>query len=158
MLARGTTVDEVFTQFQTWYHQKLDEITPPATDYTPSMACTGRYWYRDSGRISFEVRILNNDLRPENHEVFRQEYRPDASHRWTAPTGSSRVPHELVHFRCLDPPLHQRIESAVPVAVPVVPLADRRCLLQLVEHHQLDRRKLCIDESRRRSRVHGMTH
>ena len=87
---RGNTVDATFTQFQTWYPEKLDEIFDvPGTDYTPSMACTGRYWYH-SGGISFEVRILNNEERPAAHEVFRQQYRRDASHPWTT-DGGARV-------------------------------------------------------------------
>ena len=89
MLARGTTVDEAFTHFQSWYPEKLGEIddkrTVPGGDYTPSMACTGRYWYAASnaGIPNFEVRILNNDQRPQSHAVFQQQHRPDASHSWT---------------------------------------------------------------------------
>ena len=48
MPARGATVDEAFTRFQSWYTEKLDEIederAAPVADYTePRVACTGRY-------------------------------------------------------------------------------------------------------------------
>ena len=93
MPARGATVDEAFTRFQAWYTEKLDEIEEkrnvPASDYTPSMACTGRYSYSDSNGFSFEVRILNNDQRPAEHVVFQQQYRPDASHSWTTSSTST---------------------------------------------------------------------
>ena len=101
MMAGGTTVDETFTRFQTWYMEKLDEVFDvPGDEYTPSVACTGQYWHRNSGGISFEVRVLNNDQRPAGHEVFRQQYRPDASHPWTTQggarfTGSTRASRRL---------------------------------------------------------------
>ena len=91
VLARGTTLDEAFTRFQAWYTEKIDEIADIAGDpYTPSMACTGRYSYPNSGGISFEVRILNNDQRPPSHRVFQEQYRPDASHVWATDRGRYR--------------------------------------------------------------------
>ena len=96
MLARGTTVDEAFTRFQAWYIDKLEEIEDkrktPGADYAPNVACTGRYWYRDDGKVSFEVRILNNDRRPESHVAFRQQYRSDASTPWTTASGQALIP------------------------------------------------------------------
>ena len=69
------------------------------------------------------------------------------------------VDHEFKHLHSLRrylgllyAPLHQRVESRFPVAGPVVPApgADRRHVLELVEHHRLDGRKLRIDASGRR--------
>ena len=54
------------------------------------MACTGRYWFTDSGGISFEARVLNNDRRPPGHEGFQQQYRPEASRPWTLKSTLSR--------------------------------------------------------------------
>ena len=37
------------------------------------------------------MRILNNDRRPTNHQVFRKQHRPDASHQWTTSSNISIV-------------------------------------------------------------------
>ena len=51
------------------------------------MGCTGRYWRRNDGRLSFEVRLLNNGARPADFDVFTQQYRASTSQPWT--TGGS---------------------------------------------------------------------
>lgn len=136
MSARGTTVDDAFTHFQTWYPEKLEEIddkrTVPDGDYTPNMACTGRYWYRNSGGISFEVRILNNDQRPESHDVFQQQYRPDASHSWTTRSSLALVRRDRSGFST---PLFTSVSS------PPFQWRARSC----PRHQQSDR--LCSDWS-----------
>ena len=58
-----------------------ERTVPPAGDYTPSLACNGARTAvpGQSDNFSFEVRILNNGRRPTTHEIFQQQYRPDAS-------------------------------------------------------------------------------
>ena len=94
MLARQTTVYEAFTRFQSWYTEKIEEIDDIAgSPYTPNLACTGRYSAtQQSGALSFEVRILNNDDRPENHHVFQQQHRSDALHPWVTKRGLTGIP------------------------------------------------------------------
>lgn len=90
MSARGTTVDDAFTQFQGWYPEKLEEIAESTHhDYTPSMACTGRYSYRDSGAITFTVRVLNYGQGPPEHELLQLQYRPDVSGTWVTKSSFS---------------------------------------------------------------------
>lgn len=88
----GTTALQAFEDLRVWLYRKHQAIDdrPAGADYTPNMACTGRYWYTNSG-ISFEVRILNNDRRPANHEVFQQQYRRDASRPWTTKSSLALV-------------------------------------------------------------------
>lgn len=77
---------------QSWLAEP-DGVTGTVDSYMPRVACTGRYWYPNSGGISFEVRILNNDQRPLSHDVVQQQYRRDASGPWTTdPTLSLVVP------------------------------------------------------------------
>ena len=74
---------ELFNELGEWLKQETAE--PPGGgggSYTPSVACTGRFWFTNDG-ISFEVLILNNDARPPDHVGFQQQYRPEASRPWT---------------------------------------------------------------------------
>ena len=76
----GTSIDQLFGDLV----DDLADGRRPGQAYTsPLLACTGRYWSPRSGVLSFEVRILNNDQRPANHDVLRQQYRRDASRPWT---------------------------------------------------------------------------
>ena len=59
--------------------------------YTPQMGCTGRYWRRDDGQLSFEVRLLNSGERPADHDLFTQQYRANTSQPWTT-DGSTTWP------------------------------------------------------------------
>ena len=80
------TLPETFTRLQEWLGDRYGQLSRP--DYTPSMACTGRYWQSSSG-LSFEVRIVNSAQRPSDFTRFTSQYRRDASRSWTTnPTGS----------------------------------------------------------------------
>ena len=103
----GKTVEETFDDLEEWFNQQIER--PGGEDYTPSMACTGRYWYTNSGGISFEVRILNNYQRPASHEVFQQQYRPDAFRPWTTKSSLSLVSGDTSGFST---PLFTSVSSA----------------------------------------------
>ena len=88
-----TTVSETFDGLREWLSDRYGQLNEPHEgDYTPSLACTGRYSQRTSGDLSFEVRILNNAQRPASHEAFQQQYRPDASQPWTTRSTIAIVP------------------------------------------------------------------
>ena len=85
---RGAGVEETFGEFRTWFDGEVaarggGDEPGPSESYTPNLACTGRYWRTNSGRLSFEVRILNDGERPAVSQLFQRVDRPDASHPWT---------------------------------------------------------------------------
>ena len=90
--SHATTVAEAFEQLREWLAERYATRDGPgrAPEYKPNMTCTGRYWTRRTGRLSFEVRIVNNDQRPADHVVFQHQYRTGASIPWvTSPELSS---------------------------------------------------------------------
>ena len=89
LASHAMTVPETFERLRAWLSETHRGT---GATYTPSMACTGRYWQRPDGTFSFDVRILNNPRRPESHEIFQQQYRPAASRPWTTHTELSSVP------------------------------------------------------------------
>ena len=58
------------------------------TDYTPQVACTGRYRPNLDGSWTFTWRILNNQQRPPEHQVFRFQYRQNSTIPWVNGTAS----------------------------------------------------------------------
>ena len=92
---QGWNVNRAFRELQAWFDEQVaSRDVGHAASYTPSVACTGRYWRRDDGRMSFEVQIRNNAQRPSGRELFRQQYRRDASRQWATSGENSLIPME----------------------------------------------------------------
>ena len=69
----------------------VESWTPDRSSYVPNLACTGRYWYKSSGGLSFEVQILNNQERTEDDTLFQSQYRSNSSFPWTTHRSFARV-------------------------------------------------------------------
>ena len=78
---QGSSAEAVFNELDSWLNTPRGQRTQ--VDYTPSMACTGRYWYGDSGKVSFEASILNNGQRPSHHPYLQHRHRVNQSHDWS---------------------------------------------------------------------------
>ena len=106
---RGATIPEAFTALKGWF----GPLVQSNTAYTPSLLYTGRSSHRSNG-FRFEVRILNNDRRPANHELFQHQYRSDASLPWTTESSLAVVPPGLDtsnYSTPLSPPFQWRARS-----------------------------------------------
>ena len=77
----GSSGERVFQELNSWLTNRRNQVSE--VDYSPRMACTGRYWYRDNGTVSFEAIVLNNNQRPADHLYLQHQYRVNQSYEWT---------------------------------------------------------------------------